>query len=92
MNLTFNIHSVQNSFKMDKIDKIDALFVAKSTSVPGLGGGGGVKPILAMPGFWTLWLLQSLPYLCCVDTVLQFDLNKPLQILYKFYINLNEAL
>ena len=25
-------------------------------------GGGGVKPILAMPGFWTLWLLQSLPY------------------------------
>ena len=44
---------------MDKIDKIDALFVAKSTSVPGLGGG--VKPILAMPGFWTLWLLQSLP-------------------------------
>ena len=41
MNLTFNIHSVQNSFKIDKIDKIDALFVAKSTSVPGLGGGGG---------------------------------------------------
>ena len=41
VNLTFNIHSVQNSFKMDKIDKIDALFVAKSTSVPGLGGGGG---------------------------------------------------
>ena len=30
-------YSVQNSFK---IDKIDALFVAKSTSVPGLGGGG----------------------------------------------------
>ena len=23
--------------------------------------GVGVKPILAMPGFWTLWLLQSLP-------------------------------
>ena len=38
VNLTFNIHSVQNSYK---IDKIDALFVAKSTSVPGLGGGGG---------------------------------------------------
>ena len=28
---------------MDKIDKIDALFVAKSTSVPGLGGGGGLS-------------------------------------------------
>ena len=57
VNLTFNIHSVQNSLKIDKIDKIDALFVAKSTSVPGLGGGGA-KPILAMPGFWQLSVEQ----------------------------------
>ena len=40
--------------------RIYALFVAKSTSVPGLGGGG-VKPILAMPGFWQRLALQPLP-------------------------------
>ena len=26
------------------------------------GVGGGVKPILAMPGFWKLWVQQPLPY------------------------------
>ena len=36
--------------------RIYALFLAKSTSVPKLGGGG-VKPILAMPRFWKRLLL-----------------------------------
>ena len=40
--------------------RIYALFVAKSTSVPGLG----VKPILAMPGFWKRLALQPLPKMC----------------------------
>ena len=40
--------------------RIYALFVVKSTSVPKLGGGG-VKPILAMPRFWERLLFQHLP-------------------------------
>ena len=33
------------------VSRIYALFVVKSTSVPNLGWGGGIKPILAMPRF-----------------------------------------
>ena len=36
-------------------------FVVKSTRVPGLGQGGGVKPILAMPRFSRRLLHQPLP-------------------------------
>ena len=104
MNLTFNIHSVQNNccnlgtaqkgggsdpcqdfsgeFEQSfarilnnllpgfwntralsiVASRIYALFVAKSTSVP---GWGGVKPILARPGFWntrTLSIVASRIY------------------------------
>ena len=41
--------------------RINALFVVKSTSVPKLGGGGGLMPILAMPRFWESLLPQPLP-------------------------------
>ena len=40
--------------------RIYALFLAKSTSVPKLGGGG-VKPILAMPRYRNRLLLEPLP-------------------------------
>ena len=40
--------------------RIFALFVVKSTR---LGGVAGVEPILAMPGFWELFVRQPLPNL-----------------------------
>ena len=34
------------------MSRIYAFLLAKFAIVPGLGSGGGVNPILAMPGFW----------------------------------------
>ena len=49
------------------VSRIYALFVVKSTRVPRLGGGG-VEPILAMPGFWELLLQPPLPYCSSCDS------------------------
>ena len=51
-------------FLLTVASRIYALFVAKSTSVPVLRGGGG-RPILAIPGFWKRLLLQHLSYGQC---------------------------
>ena len=56
--------------------RIYALFVAKSTSVPGLGvGGWGVKPILAMPGFWQRLTLQPLPLIATIINLESIDIE-----------------
>ena len=42
--------------------RIYAILWAKSLRMPGLGGGGGVNLIQAMPEFWEHLFLAPLPY------------------------------
>ena len=42
--------------------RIYAILWAKSLRMPGLGGGGGVNLIQAMPEFWEHLVLAPLPY------------------------------
>ena len=43
------------------MSRIYAFLLAKFAIVPGLGSGGGVNPILAMPGFWVHMDPQPIP-------------------------------
>ena len=58
----FNIFTHKNYLLLSKnvASCIYVLLLAKFSKVPGLGGGG-VNPILAMPGSWDHMVLQPLP-------------------------------
>ena len=72
--------------------RIYAILWAKSLRMPGLGGGGGVNLIQAMPEFWEHLALQSLPwqvYICREASMSKRISAKKQSVYQMFYFNEN---